>query len=149
MNKILLVEDGEHKCSAVVRLLKKSFPDLKIITAKSMHSAKSILIREDFDFAIFDMTLPKYDQIDSEINQDYKKFGGKELARQMFRKGNKKPFVYLTQFPYISDSNGNITHEELDREAKRIFPEFYRGLVYYDQSSNGWKDKLKEAVFAK
>ena len=140
--KVLLIEDDQNKVERVRSFLRDNVPDLAIEHAGSFNSGMRLLLGQNFDALILDMTLPMVD-ITTKDPSGFKRehFGGRLVLREMQLRGINTPTVVLTQFDQFGDGPDEMTLEQLDRELKDAF-KFYEGSIYYSASHETWAVEL-------
>ncbi|AOW81955.1 MULTISPECIES: response regulator transcription factor [Vibrio] len=144
--RILLIEDGEYKSKSVLDFLKKDLDINDIGIAVSYSSAVKKLVSDKYDFAIIDMSLPTFDQKESEISSDFRALAGLDIARQIERRKIAVKYVFLTQFQSLSSGEDSMTLLEIDELAKSRFGDGFKGTIYYEHAGSKWKEKLKEFI---
>lgn len=145
--KILLIEDNSYKREKVISFLKKEFNSAELLEAYSFSSGVTKALDSEIDFIVLDMSLPSYDRCGVESGGRFRTYGGKEIARKIFRKGLKTPFVILTNYNSFSDDqDGFSTLESISNFLKLQNGAQFLGAIYYSGSESSWKKKLKEII---
>lgn len=150
--KILLVEDDENKRSQLVSyietwLLNQGFNG-HVATARSFRSGLAAIIQKEADVIILDMTMPTYDVGPTEDGGRPQAYAGRELLRQMDRRGIHASVLVVTQFDRFGEPPRLLTLEQLDAELSEAHPSLYFGSVYYDVVRDGWRSRLAELLAA-
>ena len=144
--RVLLVEDDENKRSQMIRLLREDSAIQDVEISASYIGGVDRVLGGAFDLVVLDMTLPTYEVTADEEGGRPRAFGGRDILRQMKRRGIITPVIVVTQFDKFGDSGESKTREELDRELAEAHPKNYRGMVYYNSALEGWKDELTNAI---
>lgn len=140
---ILLVEDGEYKSNRITAFLKNELEINKVTLRKSYSSAVKELVQNRFDFAIIDMSLPTFDQTETDISDDFRAFGGLDIARQIKRRSIDVNFLFLTQHLSLIEDSSCMDLSEIDFFSKKNYEKTYKGIIYYEHSGSLWKESLK------
>jgi len=144
--KILLVEDGEYKKKSVVSYLKNELGCESIDIESSYSSAVKALVNKDYDLAIIDMSLPTFDQSQSDISGDFRALAGLDIARQIERRKVQIKFVFLTQYQSLSTEEDSLDLLEITKIATDLYHDKFKGAIYYEHSGSKWKEGIKEFV---
>jgi CheY-like chemotaxis protein len=140
--RVLLVEDEESKRRQIAEVLSEYFPEAVLTEARSLNSGLRQIVSGQFDVAILDMTMPTFDIASDEEGGRPQAYGGRELFRQMKRRGIKTPAVLLTQFDRFGKGPDQRSIEELDAELRRDHPTTYLGAIRYNVAFDTWRDEL-------
>jgi CheY-like chemotaxis protein len=146
--KILVMEDDENKRAKVSDFLQGSVAPITVEVTKSLQSCLRALVGHDFDLVILDMSVPTFDIGPDEPGGRPQPFGGREVLRQMGRRGISVPVVVLTQFDRFGEGDDMVTLDALDAQLRTDHPKIYRGSVYYNVSTEGWKEVLMEHLIS-
>lgn len=141
--KILIVEDDELKTERIKNFIKQELPDYEIEVARSYKSGLRALVAFRRSLVILDMTLPSFDISPGSDGGRPLSLGGKELLRQMKRRSLIYPSVVLTGFDAFGSEPEAVTLDQLDNELKRSFGDFYMGSIYFNATSDDWRDQLR------
>lgn len=141
--KILIVEDDELKTERIRNFIKLELPDYEIEVARSYKSGLRALVAARRALVILDMTLPSFDISPGSDGGRPLSLGGKELLRQMKRRCLIYPSVVLTGFDAFGSEPEAVTLDQLDNELKRSFGDFYIGSIYFNATSDDWRDQLR------
>jgi CheY-like chemotaxis protein len=146
---ILLVEDDENKRLRLLNML-QSFGSVVECAGSYQGGLKSLLQRR-YDVVVLDMTLPTFDIDEDDDGGRPQALGGRELLRQMKRRRMKAPVVVVTQFDQFGEHRDALTRQQLHSELQTQHGDIYVGLVFYDSTTEGWKEQLSallSGVFA-
>jgi DNA-binding NarL/FixJ family response regulator len=144
--RILLVEDDELKRDVVVEFLQSAVNEAQINEARSFQSGLRAMLAGHFDVVILDMTMPTFDISEGEDGGRPQPYAGREMLRQMKRRGLHIPTLVLTQFDRFGEGGDALTLAELDEDLKQSHPENYRGAIYYAATDEEWKQKLQSML---
>ncbi len=142
----LIIEDDDLKLSRLKTFL-RSVPGIADIEcAKSYKSGLKALMAREWSVVILDMTLPTFDIHRASDGGRPLNLGGRELLRQMKRRGAKYPTAVVTGFDTFGLGREAVTLQQLGDQLDREFHAFYLGSVYFSATSEDWKDRLRELV---
>jgi CheY-like chemotaxis protein len=144
--KVLIIEDDENKRGQLIEFLKEATQSSTIVEARSLQSALKRIIDDTFDLIFLDMTLPTFDIGVDEDGGRPRVYGGREILRQMDRRGIVTPVIMVTQFDRFGKGAESLTLQQLDRELRKAHSKNYRGSVYYNVALEDWKDVLSKFV---
>ncbi len=135
--RMLIVEDDDTKLSDLEHLLNERYSIIKFDVARSFQSGLRYLVNNEYNIVIFDMSMPNFDiSVDEDGGRQFH-FGGRELMRQMKRKGIASSTIVFTQFDTFGEGEERMTLNELKTDLSSKFS-FYIGTVSYSQISNRW-----------
>ena len=144
--RILIVEDDQNKLKQLSSFIQKHRPQSDLVFQRAYQSGLAAVLSEAFDLVILDMSMPTYDQSPSETGGRQRAFAGKEILRQMQRKGIKAPVIVVTQFTRFGEGEEAISLTELVRELKGAnFPN-YRATIYYSPEAANWETELLKCL---
>ena len=98
------------------------------------------LTKNEYDLVILDMSLPTFDNNESEHFQPY---GGLLFLDEVKRKKYKVPVVIVTQYASFGEGKGEMTLEEINLNCREKYPNFKEIIYYLDET---WKEKLKKYI---
>lgn len=136
--KMILVEDDDYKANQIVNFLQSL--EHSVVVKKTFIDGIRTILASSWDFVLLDMTIPSFGNQDSRN----RKFGGRDILREMKRKNICFPTVVITQYSIFGDEE--ITLEELDKELANNFKEIYKGYIYYNASVLDWQKCLQEVI---
>lgn len=142
----LIIEDDDLKMNRLRGFLVEEAPTLAIEVARSYKTGLRALTDLNPTLVLMDMTLPSFDIQPGSDGGRPLNLGGKELLRQMSRRGLRPSTIVVTGFDTFGGETSLVTLEQLDADLRREFSEFYLGSVYFNAASEDWKDKLRELV---
>lgn len=139
-NKILVVEDDALKGRQIVNFTKSINNNIIITQKGALNSGLLELTKNEYDLVILDMSLPTFDNNESEHFQPY---GGLLFLDEVKRKKYKVPVVIVTQYASFGEGEGETTLEEIDLNCKNKYPNFKEIIYYLDDD---WQEKLKTYI---
>lgn len=144
--RILFVEDNDHKRGRIIDFISHSFPSAEVDEAYSFTSGWQKIESSFFDLVLLDMTLPTYDRSSAESGGRVRIFGGKEIARKIFRNKIKTRVAFITQFNSFSDKGYSYNFDELYKEMATDLNDTFRGMIFYNSSVSAWRDELAKVI---
>ncbi|WP_182911954.1 response regulator [Sphingomonas cavernae] len=144
----LIIEDDELKTERLKSFLGQELPDHQIEVARSYKSGLRALVANTPALVILDMTLPTFDIAPGSDGGRPLNLGGRELLRQMKRRSLAYPTVVVTGFDAFGSEPQDVTLAQLDGELEAEFGDFYIGSVYFNATSDDWRDQLRLLVEA-
>lgn len=146
MIKILIVEDNMHKRQSIISSINSYFKNAIIDEAHSFTSAWSLLLTNNYSFALLDMSLPTFDKTETNTGGTFRVFGGKELARKIVRRKIQTPFLFITQYKNFSEDKSSHSFESLKKELTENYPEQCKGFIFYSNANSEWKDEITNII---
>jgi CheY-like chemotaxis protein len=144
--KILLVEDDDNKRTQIETFVRASFPATSLQLARSVRSGLNALLSGTYDLVLMDMTMPTFDVGIDEDGGRPQAYAGRELLRQMDRRGITTPVVVITGYDTFGGDAEVLTLSQLDAQLRSSHPVTYAGSVYYDASVAGWQEALGSII---
>src|SRR5687767_5359941 len=142
---ILLVEDDEDKRNQLKSFLSE-IKNAEIADALSLQTALKLILNKQFDLIILDMSLTTFDKNSVGSGGRPQPFGGREILSQMQRKKIKSKVIVVTQYDVFNHGKEIISLYELNNQLFALFPEIYKGAVYYSVSISGWQEALTTII---
>ncbi|MFT4805128.1 MAG: CheY-like chemotaxis protein [Psychroserpens sp.] len=142
MLEVLVVEDNPNKRNKIVDFIKSSIKNSNVQVCTSFTSGWNKVQGNKFDLICLDMSLPTFDQSDSETGGRFRVFGGRELAQKMKRKQIKTKYVFITHYKNFSDNKKSYSFEELKSELMTEYEESCLDVIFYSNKSSEWREKL-------
>ncbi|MBN25496.1 MAG: response regulator [Alteromonadaceae bacterium] len=143
MLKILVVEDNPHKLNKIVDSIKSNDIEVQIDICRSFTSGWNEIKDNHFDLICLDMSLPTFDESETESGGRLRIFGGKELAKKMKRKKIEAKYIFITHYKSFSDNHKTYTFEELKSELLNDYKNKCLGVIFYHNKISSWRDELK------
>ena len=144
--RILIIEDDQNKRRQLVEFLCNTFPKCCVDEKFSYQSGLKEILRGGYDLILLDMSMPTYDISPNERGGRPRVFGGKEILRQMQRRGLVIPVVIVTQFESFGDADEAVSLSELCEQLGKDYGSIYRGFVYYNAALDNWKRDLEDIL---
>lgn len=139
---ILLVEDDDNKRTQIEAFIRGSFPNTNLQLARSVRSGLTSLLAGPYDLVLMDMTMPTFDVGIDEDGGRPQAYAGRELLRQMDRRGIMTPVIVITGYESFGRDAEVLTLAQLDTQLREGHPSTYAGSVYYDAAVSGWQEAL-------
>lgn len=143
--KICLVEDDGFKRDKLRQRLSELFAAANILEARSAKSAFQLIRHHLPSLIVLDMSLPTFDIGADESGGRPQGFGGVEVLREMDRRDIQVPVVVVTQYEVFGEERLGIG--ELATRLATAHPRTFKGLVYYEASSERWQQEFDALVF--
>lgn len=143
---VLLVEDDENKRRQISHYLNEAFPNANVKIARSLQSGLRLIIAGGIDLILLDMTMPTFDITADEDGGRPQPYAGREILRQMDRRGIVTPAIVITQFDRFGEGQDALTLGQLDAQLRADYQITYKGAVQYDVTFEEWKDSLAESI---
>lgn len=144
---VLLVEDEAPKLTNLLEFINGEYPELNVVTAKSVRSAVDALRAEkSFGLVILDMSLPTFDIENGESGGAPQGFGGLEVMRFMERTDQSIPVIIVTAYTAFDGGVRTLGLDELKQNLVTDYPDIFRALVYYNIVFGTWVSELREAI---
>lgn len=144
--KILIVEDDENKRTQLETFFHEKDACGEIVTAKSFCSAIKAVGITECDLIVLDMSMPTYDITIEEDGGRPQHYAGREIMRQLDRRGLTTPVIVVTQLDVFGEGADALTRAQLQAELEREHGKNYLGTVYYNPATDGWKADLLEKL---
>src|SRR5258708_830765 len=106
--RLLVVEDDENKRTQILGFLGERFSWVKVVAAESLQSGLKLIVSDQFDLILLDMTLPTFDVGIDEDGGRPRAYAGREILRQMDRRKIATPVIVLTQFDRFGEGNNAL-----------------------------------------
>jgi DNA-binding NarL/FixJ family response regulator len=143
---VLVVEDDEIKRLQLEEFIKATLQTTLLGTAKSLHSALTAIATNNYDLILLDMTMPTFDICHEEDGGRPQHYAGREILRQLDRRGIRTQVIVVTQFDVFGEGVHALTRGQLHALLEREHPRTYCGMVYYDSTTDEWKHNLQESI---
>jgi len=143
---ILIVEDDRNKRNQLAQFIQSTYPAWAFTVAKSYNSALKAIVKSPPDLILLDMSMPTYDVSKVEEGGRPQHYAGREILRQMNRRGIAAHVIVVTAFDVFGEGSDAMTRAQLDLQLKKDHLQNYRGTIYYDASVDQWKADLQAAI---
>lgn len=144
--KALIIEDDELKLKRLSNFLLGEDAGFSIETARSYKSGLKALVGSVWTVVLMDMTMPSFDITPGTDGGRPLSLGGKELLRQMKRRGVSWATAVVSGFESFGAGADSTSLAQLDDELRAEFAAFYLGSVYFNATTDDWKDRLRVIV---
>ncbi|MDC7724271.1 response regulator [Priestia megaterium] len=139
---ILIIEDDPNKKKQLIDFLQDMMNIESIKCKSSYKSGLKEIVSNNYNLILLDMSMPTFDITAAESGGKPMPFAGKEILRQMKRRGIRIPTIVVTQFDKFGDFEKSLKLEELKEELKKEYTGIYIDTVYYNPASSGWRENL-------
>lgn len=139
-SRILIVEDDALKGRQIINFTKSINNNISITQKGALNSGLFELSKNEYDLIILDMSLPTFDNNESEHFQPY---GGLLFLDEVKRKKYTVPVVIVTQYASFGEGTGETSLEEIDLKCRNKYQNFKEIIYYLDDN---WKEKLKKYI---
>ena len=146
MIEILIVEDNQYKLNKIIESISLISVDFHLEVARSFTSGWNKIISKEYALVLLDMSLPTYDQSESESGGKFRVFGGKELGRKMKKKSVPSKFAFITHYKNFSDDNINYSFDELKVELLHDYHGKCLDVIFYNNKSGEWRVQLESLL---
>jgi CheY-like chemotaxis protein len=146
---ILLVEDDTDKAARVIELLNAQPSKPKISCKSSLNEGLLALLSErtTLNVVILDMSMPNFDIGDAEpTGGKPENLAGRDLLIQMKLRKIFIPTIVLTMYDTFEKDSEKKSLAELQDQLAQDFSPFYRGLVHYSTTQEGWQSALVQHI---
>lgn len=140
--KIILVEDDEYKANQIKAFLNRF--DNDVIIKRSYKTGMQAIVNTKCDIVLLDMTIPSFEISATHPSSRSRKYGGRDILNEMYRKELPTPAIVITQYKVFDDGEKSL--DDLDKELLDKYPQIYKGIVYYNASILDWQDKLQNLI---
>lgn len=144
--QFLIIEDDENKLNQIQSFLALKYSEVLVEAARSLRSGLDRIMQGKHDLIILDMSMPTFDIGVEEDGGRPQSYAGREILRQMQRRHITKPVIVITQFDRFGQGAATLTLSQLDEQLLRDHADIYKGAIFYDATSEGWKDELKNFI---
>ncbi len=146
--KILVIEDDDIKFNLVEEVLLSSGNEVILKRAASYQSGIAVLLSNEFDCVVLDMTLPVYDHVHTVVGAEQLTFGGELILREITRKKVRARFIVLSQYDTFLRNGIEVTFGQLRLELMQKYAPSVVGCVRLDNSSVEWKNQILSLIHA-
>ncbi len=144
---VLLVEDEDPKREKLRSFLNEMDSAHTLIEAKSVRSAVKQIQENKFDLILLDMSLPTFDISEDEPGGRPQGFGGKEILKYLDKFNILCPTVVVTGYDaFMTESQDNVSLNDMDADLEKKYGSNYRGLVYYNSLYSDWQSELTTKI---
>ncbi|MFT6585299.1 MAG: CheY-like chemotaxis protein [Cognaticolwellia sp.] len=142
--KVLIAEDNELKLKSILGFLERDhfIVDSDITVVMTPDDAIFEIKKRSFDFFILDMSLPAFEQDMKKIRS----LSGKKVLMTMKHKRLKTKTVVLTQWDVFGHHDGRVSLSNLKSELLDSYSSFLSDIIFWEPSSNEWKEKISQYI---
>jgi len=144
--RVLIVEDDDNKAAQLVAFIEDKF-QADVERTGSYQSGLQSLLTQKYDICLLDMALPTFDIRPDEDGYKPRFYGGKDILRQLQRRGISLPVIVVTMFETFGEGTERRSLNEINAELSERFSQSYVGTIYYQPSNEDWKHQLSALVF--
>jgi CheY-like chemotaxis protein len=144
--RILLVDDDKNKIKQISLFVSEILPYCDLSIKSSFQSGLKEIVLHPPDVLLLDMTMPNYDVTDREPGGRERRYAGKEILRQMQRRGLRVPVIIVTQYEQFEEDGRLFPLSELVAALRNEFTEFFTGAVFYQVANTEWMTELAELL---
>ncbi len=142
--KVLIAEDNELKLKSILEFLERdhSIDDSSVTVVMTPDDAIFQIKKKTFDFFILDMSLPAFEQDLKKIRS----LSGKKVLMTMKHKRLKTKTVVLTQWDVFGHHDDRVSLDNLKSELLDSFSSFLLDIIFWEPSSNEWKERISKYI---
>jgi len=143
--RCLIVEDDPYKLNGIQTYLNSVFVGtLDISVCQALASATALLVSQNFDLAIIDMSIHSHEPEAGSGSPFPLSTGGLDVLFEIVHSenGTKTPCIILTQYPDIEIESLPIPVEQAKKEILDKFDIDVAGCVRYLEDDSQWKADL-------
>lgn len=144
--RILIAEDDSNKIKHIADLLREAEPSAQIVEKRSYQSSLKEALANRPDVIVLDMSMPNYDLSPSEPGGRFRHYAGRDILREIKRKGLEARVVVVTQYESFGEGKEMMTLDQLKSQLNAEFPGLYVGTVFYRPSETTWRDDLTSLI---
>lgn len=142
--KILFIEDNSIKANSIITMLKNNY-DCEIVWKESFRSGIKEAIYSTYDLLLLDMSLTNWERHHNFTN-NFERFGGITILREMKRKGINNPTIVITMFSEFGVGESFVDLKNLDEMLIKDFPNIYMGYIKYISNEKKWERELMKII---
>lgn len=142
--RILLIEDDSNKAEQIASFVSLISPNALMVTRRSYQSGLRDAILDRYDIVLLDMTMPSYEVGPREAGGRERRYAGKEILRQLARRGKRLPVIVITQYEQFEENGEIVTLAELIEELRAAYSENFVDAVFYQAANTSWMDRLRD-----
>jgi CheY-like chemotaxis protein len=144
--KALLVDDDKNKIEQIKGFVSERFPHILLAIKTSFQSGLKEIVLRPPDILLLDMTMPNYDVTEREPGGRERRYAGREILRQMQRRGLRVPVILVTQYEQFEEDGRLFPLSELVVTLQKDFPECFSGGVFYQAANTEWMSGLADLL---
>jgi DNA-binding NarL/FixJ family response regulator len=140
--KYLIVEDDINKANSLISFIKTKYEHTTIVQKSSYQSGIKEILKNAYDIILLDMSMPTFDITPEESGGRPIPLAGREILYRMKRYNLHTSVIIVTQYEEFEGVSLNSLGEELNE----LFPNIYKGFVYYNPTHDNWKNDLFKLI---
>jgi len=144
--RILVADDNKEKLQNIDEFLSSEFKGILLDFAHSYNSTAKKLRAESYQMLILDMSMPTFDSIDRANSGAVRPLAGKDILGKLQYRGINIPVIIITQFDVFGRHSDTVDLDDLVKDLSSLYPENFKGCVFYDPSSNQWCNDLSRKI---
>jgi len=139
--KVIIIEDDPLKINAINDFLKTH--EVKTELYNSYQAGLLAILKNHYDLVLLDMQLPNFDIKSGEDGYKLRPLAGRDILREIKRKRLPCKVVVVTQFDTFGENGNFASLDDWHKYFSNEFSSIYLSTIFYNPSSNSWKDQLK------
>ena len=143
---ILIIEDDPIKMNSIKEYLKSYSDEISIDIQYSYQSGLLAILKNAYDLILLDMQLPNFDIKSGEDGYKLRPLAGRDILREIKRKKLKAKIIVITQFDTFGEDGNFSSLNDWHNYFSKEFDGIYLFTVFYNPSSDSWKNKLKKVL---
>jgi hypothetical protein len=143
-----LTVDDVNKRNQIHAFMEAAFPDAQISDARSFSAGRKLILEQNPDIVLLDMSMPTFDVTAKEPGGRHRAFAGREVLEDLSRRRLVSRVIIVTQFDIFGEGPAQKTLAEIRRDLELSFPDLYAGTVYYHPAFSRWQQELLAVVQA-
>jgi CheY-like chemotaxis protein len=96
------------------------------------------------DVLLLDMTMPNYDVSDEEAGGRERRYAGREILRQIKRRGYRIHVIVVTQYEQFEEDGQQVPLSELTATLHKAYSDCFVGAVFYQAADISWMTELRK-----
>ena len=144
VQKVLIVEDDEHKIDDLTDLLNAHNGKYSLEIKKSVREAIICVKNSDFDVVLLDMSLPNFDQTAAAAGGSGQPQGGLEIIRMLKRIKKNPAIIIVSQYPQMEFDGRFHSLKDSANIIKDKYDVNVVGSVLYLVGSLNWQPLLED-----
>lgn len=146
MEKLLIIEDDEHKIERLKTFAQKHLPEKEVFLATSLVTAIENINKYEFSLIFVDMGIPSHPIEAGSGSPVSLLTGGIEVLLELSELQRTDPCIIITQYPDIEISGqfyplSQATQQLYDKLECKV-----ETCVHYIEDSSEWEEELKKAI---
>ena len=131
--KVLIIDDSDYKVDHLSPVVHEVLPDATLEVARAFKTGLLRAIHSRPDLILLDISLPTFEVVSGEPGGRTRRFGGREILRELTAAGHRCKVIVVTQFDHFGDGNQSVLREDLMEELKDEFQSMFVAGIYYGE----------------